>query len=98
MLIEDLRRYADELARLTTGTLTQTKVVRLCEVLQHLGDLAPQADRLLRTAQYTRTGDLWEGAIDEDDIDEEDELVAQSERERLLMFRDVIEDSGVVKS
>src|SRR5262245_10959979 len=96
MLIDDLRRYVDELGRLTTGTLTPAKAVRLVEVLQHLGDLAPQADRLLRPHANPLAGDLWPESDDDDTESEEDEVMGQSERERLLMFMRVIDQSGVV--
>ena len=88
---QDMQRNTDQLHQAATRPLTRDTLARMRQTVEHLGDLLHQADAMVR-GRLDLTDDLWP-ELDEDD-DEEDGM-AQSERDRLLMFRDAIEDAGV---
>jgi hypothetical protein len=98
MFREDMQRYVTELSRLLAGPLARGQFVRVREVHQHMGDLLAHVETLMAKGRRLTDGDWDDDVLDDDDEDEEEtEGMDHKERDRLLLFRDAIEDAGIAR-
>jgi hypothetical protein len=89
----DIKTTIARLVELAGGRFSRERLARMQDVHEQLGDLFIQADAMLRGRLDLR-GDL-SPELETDDETEENDDMAQSERERLLLFMRVIDDADV---